>query len=116
MLRVTSPEPRCGSTEPNHSYRDELLFNDPKAGADALFTRAKQLDRESIVALVSSRPDISPEQAEQMADKIEEARDSVIRKAEEVSKTASVAAWWVFAAALLSGIAAAAGGIVAAIS
>ncbi len=116
----------------------ELLFHDPKAGAHALANRAQQFDRETIVSMVSSRSDISREQAERIADRIEEARDSVIQRAErmkeevetrlrqaeeealhqaeEVSKTASVAAWWVFAAAVVSGIAAAGGGIIAVIT
>lgn len=115
----------------------ELLLHDPKAGADALLSRLKSMDRDSLKAIISSRKDISEEDAERIVGKMEEARDSMIRRvermkeetarrleqlkeeaahqADEVRKTAASATWWVFAAALVSGIAAAAGGWVAVI-
>lgn len=127
---------------PELQYEDikgdfELLLHDPKAGADALLTRLKSMDRDSLKAIISSRKDISEEDADRMIDKMEEARDSMIQRvermkeetarrleqlkeeaahqADEVRKTAASATWWVFAAALVSGIAAAAGGWVATI-
>jgi hypothetical protein len=115
----------------------ELLLHDPKTGADALLSRLKSMDRDSLKAIISSRKDISEEDAERIVGKMEEARDSMIRRvermkeetarrleqlkeeaahqADEVRKTAASATWWVFAAALVSGIAAAAGGWVAVI-
>lgn len=113
----------------------EKLFNDPKAGAEALANRVKSMDRDTIKALIASRSDISNEDAERIVSKIESARDSFLSKidqmkseierrvevakqetiheADEVRKTASTAAWWAFGTAVISGIAAAIGGMIA---
>ncbi len=113
----------------------EYMMNDPKAAPGILRNRLKQLDRESLIALLSNNRKISQEQAEKAVAKIEEARDSVIRKTEEIEqkvtqkvnelkqealnqaeatrKTAATAAWWFFAAAVVSGGASALGGILA---
>lgn len=112
------------------------LFDDPKAGLDALRDRLSQFDRDTLVALLSSRSDISQEQANKIVDQIEAARDSVLdraerlqakaeeriktlkhqakEQAEEVQKTAAAAAWWVFGTALTSVTSAAIAGLLAA--
>jgi len=111
-----------------------LLFDDPRAGSDAIIRRLRSLDRESIQAMLASRRDTSEEDAEQMLQRIEAARDEVIERtekaqaetkrrveqarqksleaAEEARHIAAGAAWWAFAAATASGAAAAIGGIV----
>ncbi len=108
------------------------LFNDPKAGADALYRRLKRMDRDSIKAVVGSVKGLDEEDAEKMISSIENARDEVMAKAEqlrdeveyrveqakdeayhqaeELRKDASTAAWWMVATATLAGIAAAVGG------
>jgi nucleoid DNA-binding protein len=111
------------------------LFDDPEAGVDALRDRLSQFDRDTLVALLSSRPDISEEQANKIIDQVEAARDSVLdrterlqakaearvkalkhqaeEQAEALQKTAASAAWWVFGTAITSVTAAAIAGVLA---
>jgi hypothetical protein len=113
----------------------ERMMDDPKAAPHILRNRLRRLDRESLIALLSNNKRISREQAERAVAKIEEARDTVIRKTEEIErqvklkvdelkqealnqaeatrKTAAAAAWWFFIAAVVSGGASALGGILA---
>jgi FtsZ-interacting cell division protein YlmF len=116
----------------------ETMLHDPRAGADSLIHRLKSIDRDDIKKMIlQSSPNMRDEDAERMVSKVENTRDDVITRAErmrdevqtrvqqaeetalyhteEIRKTASSAAWWVFAAALVSGVAAAAGGLVAVI-
>lgn len=112
------------------------LFDDPEVGLDALRDRLGQFDRGTLVSLLSSRSDISEEQANKIADQIESARDSVLgraerlqakaeerinalkhqakEQAEEVQKSAASAAWWLFGTAITSVAAAAIAGVLAA--
>ncbi len=100
------------------------LFDDPQAGFEALRDRLSQFDRDTLVAIVSSRQDISEEQANKIINQIEAARDSVInrsqyiqqetqkrltairdqakKQAEETKKVVARAAWWVFNIAWVS--------------
>jgi hypothetical protein len=116
----------------------ELLFDDPKASAEALLNRAKRLSRDDIVAMLASNRKISDEDAERIVNSIMQARDQaiaqyeamkreiqrrmdevkieVMHQAEELRHTAAGATWWIFASATISGFAAAAGGWVAVIS
>lgn len=111
------------------------LFEDPQAGFDALRARLSQFDRGTLVALLSSRDDISEADANRIIDQIESARTSVLQRAErmqleaqrrleavkqqaqhqleETRKAAATAAWWLFATALVSAAAAALGGTLA---
>lgn len=113
----------------------DRIMDDPKATPHVLRNRLRRLDRQSLVALISNNKRISHEQADKMVDKVEEARDRVIRKTEEMElmiknrmhdlkqetlrqaeatrKTAAAAAWWFFLAAVVSGVASALGGILA---
>lgn len=113
--------------------RDFLtLFDDPQAGFDALQTRLSQFDRNTLVALMSSRDDISEADANRIIDQAEMTRTRVLQKAERFQrqaqlqveqakkqaeqqlentrKAASVASWWLFITALVSAIAAAGAG------
>jgi len=112
------------------------LFDDPQAGLEALRDRLGQFDRGTLVALLSSRKDISETQANQIIDQIESARSSVLSRAEriqqevqkrveavkhqaqrqmeETRKAAATAAWWLFFTALISAIASAGAGVLAA--
>jgi nucleoid DNA-binding protein len=111
------------------------LFADPEAGFEALRDRLGQFDRETLVALLSSRSDISEEQANKIVDQIELARDAVLSRAEriqskaeeriqalkhqakaqaeEVQKISAATAWWVFGTALSSMVSAAIAGVLA---
>jgi nucleoid DNA-binding protein len=112
------------------------LFADPEAGFEALRDRLGQFDRKTLVAILSSRSDISEEQANKIVDQIEVARDSVLSRAqriqskaeeriqslkhqakaqaEEVQKISAATAWWVFGTALSSMATAVIAGVLAA--
>lgn len=112
------------------------LFDDPQAGFEAIRSRLGQFDRNTLVAIISSRQDISQEDANRVIDQIESARNSVLQRAEriqteaqrrleevklqaqrqmeETRKAAASAAWWLFVTALVSGVAAAGAGALAA--
>ncbi|MGE5293664.1 MAG: hypothetical protein ACM3VT_02425 [Solirubrobacterales bacterium] len=111
----------------------EVLFHDPKAGADLLIRRLKAMDRDTLKAIVATRKDMSPEDAEHVVSQMERARDETIAKyeqmrtevqhriedakdkalheAEEARQVARTAAWWTFGSALVSAGAAIVGGI-----
>ena len=111
------------------------LFYDPQAGFDSLRDRLGSVNRDTLVAVMSSREDISEADANRIIDQIEDARNNVLsrvegvqqeaqrrmdqvkqqaqRQAEETRKAAASAAWWLFATAIVSAIAAAAGGALA---
>jgi hypothetical protein len=100
------------------------LFDDPQAGFEALGDRLGQFDRDTLVALLSSREDISEADANRIIDQVEGARDNVLQQAEriqaetkkrisalkqkakkqavEAKKAAAGAAWWLFSTALTS--------------
>lgn len=111
----------------------QMLFHDPKAGADALIRRLRAMDRDTLKAIIASRRDVSDEDAEHIVSQMERARDETIaryermkeevqhriedakdralREAEETRKAARNAAWWTFGSALASATAAVIGGI-----
>ncbi|BAY11722.1 hypothetical protein [Calothrix sp. NIES-2098] len=111
------------------------LFEDPQAGFDALRDRLSSFNRDTLVAIISSREDISEEDANRIIDQIEGARNTVLqraerlhheaqrrleevkhqaqRQAEETRKAAATAAWWLFATAVVSAIFSALGGAIA---
>ena len=102
----------------------QMLFHDPKAGADALIRRLRAMDRDTLKAIIASRRDVSEEDAEHIVSQMERARDETIakyermkeevqhriedakdralREAEETRKAARNAAWWTFGSALTS--------------
>lgn len=102
----------------------QKLFDDPQVGFDALRDRLGHFDRGTLVAILSSREDISEADANRLLDKIEETRDSVLHQAEQIQhevqmrfrrvkeqaqrqaletqKVAAGAAWWLFSTALTS--------------
>lgn len=114
------------------------FFDDPQAGFDALRDRLSSFDRDTLVAIMSSREDISEEDANRIIDQIERARNTVLqraeriqheaqrrleevkiqaqRQAEETRKAAATAAWWLFATAFVSAIFSAFGGAIAVIT
>ena len=55
------------------------LLDDPKAGALALRGRLSQVDRETLVKLLSQRKDLSEEQVNHLIDEVQEAIRSIIK-------------------------------------
>ncbi len=111
------------------------LFDDPQVGLEALRDRLGQFDRDTLVAVLSSREDLSEADANRIIDQIEATRDSVLHRIDriqqetqkrleaikyqtekqvrETRKIASGAAWWVFSSALVSLAASALAGFLA---
>jgi len=91
---------------------------------EVLGDRLTQFDRDTLVAVLSSRDDISEADANRVIDQVEAARDSVLQRVEKIQqetqrrlesikdeaqkqvretrKMAAGAAWWVFSSALFS--------------
>ncbi|MEM7553459.1 MAG: MFS transporter [Cyanobacteria bacterium P01_A01_bin.84] len=114
------------------------LFDDPEAGFEALRDRFSQVDSNTLVAVLSSRDDISKADAQRIVTQVERTRDRVLqraeriqqeaqirlekirlearRQAEETRKAAAVASWWLFLTALISALGAVAGGATGVIS
>jgi len=102
----------------------DQLFNDPQAGFEALRDRLGSFNRDTLVAVLSSREDISEADANRVVDQIEGARNTVLQRAEsiqqeaqrrvedvkrqaqrqaqETRKAAATAAWWLVATAVVS--------------
>ena len=75
-LRQTNLE----ELDPEGIQRDlTQLFSDPKAGASALQSRLSQVDRETLVKLLSQRDDLSEEQINQAIDKVQSSIRSLIK-------------------------------------
>ncbi|MEC4815435.1 MAG: MFS transporter [Scytonema sp. PMC 1069.18] len=111
------------------------LFDDPQAGFEALRDRLSSFNRDTLVAIMSSREDISEEDANRIIDQVENARNTVLqraeriqqeaqrrleevkrraqREAEEARKAAASAAWWLFTTAIVSALFSAIAGAVA---
>ncbi len=111
------------------------LFDDPQAGFDAIRDRLGSFDRNTLVAVMSSREDISEADANRIIDQIEGARNSVLQRAEriqheaqrrledvkrqaqkqaeETKKAAATAAWWLAGTAIVSAFCSAVAGALA---
>lgn len=65
---------------PEGIQRDlQTLLNEPKAGASALQSRLSQVDRETLVKLLSQRDDLTEEQVNQTIDQIQASIRSIIK-------------------------------------
>ncbi|UNU24627.1 MFS transporter [Microcoleus vaginatus] len=111
------------------------VFDDPQAGFDAIKERLGEFDRGTLVALLSSRSDISETDAHRIVDQMEGARDSVLlrserlqteakkrikelkkktkQQGEDAREAAATAAWWLFGTALTSVVVSALAGAIA---
>ena len=109
-----------------------VMFDDPQAGFQALKDRFSQVDRDTLIAVMSSRDDISQADAERVVRQVERTRDRVLQRAEriqmeavmrlesakkqaalqveETRKAAATASWWLFFTALISAVASATAG------
>jgi nucleoid DNA-binding protein len=114
------------------------MLDDPQAGFDALRDRFSQLDRNTLIAVISSRDDISQADAERLVNQVERTRDRMLQRAErlqretqyrlekvkedaqkqieETRKAAATASWWLFFTALFSALASAGAGALGVIS
>ena len=110
----------------------QTLFDDPQAGFEALRDRLSHVDRDTLVAIMSSRDDISEADANRLFDRVDHTRNRVLQRAEriqqetlrrveqvkleaqkqaeETRKAAATASWWLFFTALVSAIASAGAG------
>lgn len=80
-LRNTDKE----ELNPDGIKRDlQLLFNDPSVGMQSLTERLKHFDRSTLVALLSQREDISEEEANEIADRIESVRNQFVEQVQMV--------------------------------
>ncbi|QOV21683.1 MFS transporter [Anabaenopsis elenkinii] len=57
----------------------ETLLADPREGALAFRHRLSQIDRDTLVKLLSQRPDLTPEQVNQVINQVQEGINSIIR-------------------------------------
>jgi hypothetical protein len=111
------------------------IFDDPQAGFEALGERLGHFDKETLVAVLSSREDISEADANRIIAKIEDTRNTVMERGQQIQqevqkrfkavkeqaqqqaieaqKMAASAAWWLFGTALTSLVASAIAGMVA---
>ncbi|GEM_PF-1067679 len=109
------------------------ILHEPSAAPRVLRERLAQMDKNTVIALLSSNSHISDSQAEMIADKALEARDAVSDKihhiedqavqrynqisrrtiiaAEHARESAIAASWWTVGTAMVSGVAAAVGGL-----
>ncbi|MGD1921841.1 MAG: MFS transporter, partial [Pleurocapsa sp.] len=109
-----------------------VLFDDPQAGFTALKDRFSNVDRNTMVAVMSSRKDISEADANRIITQIERTRDRALQRAERIQtetmmrveaakkqatqqvedtrKAAAAASWWLFITGLVSAIASASAG------
>ena len=110
-----------------------VLFDDPQAGFTALKDRFSSVDRDTMVAIMSSRKDISKADADHIITQIERTRDRALQRAERIQtetmmrlesakkqavqqvedtrKAAATASWWLFLTGLVSAISSAVAGI-----
>ena len=111
-----------------------VLFDDPQAGFVALKDRFSSVDRDTLVAVMSSRDDISKTDADRIVTQVERTRDRALQRAERIQtetmmrveaakkqaaqqvedtrKAAAAASWWLFITGLVSAIASAAAGAI----
>ncbi|MCU0534098.1 MAG: MFS transporter [Hydrococcus sp. Prado102] len=114
-----------------------VLFDDPKAGFEALRDRFSHFDRETLMAILTSRDDISRADIDRIVDRVERTRDRFLQRAEriqqeakmrveevkheakkqaeETRKAAAIASWWLFFTALISALASAGAGAIGAV-
>lgn len=121
------------------TLRDELerLFHHPEEKAEDILRNLRVMDRVALRAALSSNPAISPRDSDHLLQRLETARNEALEKAkdmkvelerrmesfraqarsqtEKARKIAAEAAWWAFATAVVSGVAAVCGGWLASI-
>ena len=119
------------------SLKQDVLkvLDDPKTAPQVIKRRLEKFDRETLMALLTSNDRLSRKDVEGVTQRIDESKQQVLTKVDEIErktesalegarqaalhqaenarKTAASAAWWLFATAVASGAAAALGGWIA---
>lgn len=73
--------------DPDGIKRDlQLLMNDPRLGSQRLTERISQIDRDSIVSLISQRQDMTQEEAELAVDRVLAVRDQILAQIHSAQK------------------------------
>lgn len=81
-LRNTNKE----ELNPEGIERDfRTLLEDPQVGISVLRSRLSQFDRETLVALLSQRQDLSEEQINQTLDRLESVRDNILQAPQQLA-------------------------------
>jgi hypothetical protein len=76
---------------PDGIKRDlQLLLQDPQAGLSSLGDRVSEFDRDTFVAILSQREDISEEEANQIADRVESSYKSIVEQLQKAQPHASI--------------------------
>jgi hypothetical protein len=84
-LRNTNKE----ELNPEGIERDlKTLFDDPEAGFSAIRERLSQFDRDTLVQLLSQRQDLDREQVNQVLDRVEAVRDSILQAPQKLADQA----------------------------
>jgi hypothetical protein len=65
----------------------QLLLKDPRSGLSSLGDRASKFDRETLVALLVQRDDISEEEANRIADQVSSTYSSVVGQIQQLQQT-----------------------------
>ncbi|NNF18145.1 MAG: hypothetical protein HKN61_00075 [Flavobacteriaceae bacterium] len=111
------------------------ILDNPKESINILQSRLKTFDKDTVRALVTNNRHVNDEHIDKVVETIEKSRNEVedkvnliqrksreqiellkrkaVIRAEHARKTAIAAAWWLVASAIISGVAAVAGGIAA---
>ena len=70
---------------PDGIKRDlKLLVQSPQVGLQSIGDRFSRFDRQTLIALLSQRQDISPEEAERIVSQIESTRDQILEQARQI--------------------------------
>lgn len=70
---------------PDGIKRDlKLLLQDPRLGADRLQTRLSSIDRDTVVALLAQRPDMTQAEAESAVDRVLEVQNQLVAQIRQV--------------------------------
>jgi hypothetical protein len=87
LYRITQTTSHKNELNPDGIKRDlQLLLQDPQAGLSSLGDRVSEFDRETFVALLSQREDISPEEANEIADRVESTYKSSVEQFQKVQQ------------------------------
>jgi hypothetical protein len=131
LARTDRPEIQYDSLK----WDIERMMQDPKSSPEIARNRLSKFDKETFMAVLTANDKLSRRDIENLSNKVDESRHRAISKLEQIEnetrrriestkqgalqqaenarKTAATAAWWLFGTAIVSGLASAAGGLIA---
>ena len=131
LARTDRPEIQYDSLK----WDIERMMQDPKSSPEIARNRLSKFDKETFMAVLTANEKLSRRDIENLSNKVDESRHRAISKLEQIEnetkrriestkqgalqqaenarKTAATAAWWLFGTAIVSGLASAAGGLIA---